>query len=50
MSNNIIGQNKKQILSTLTDDYVEFGHWLYVPSLKILLSFKRQICQSIEML
>lgn len=43
----IIGQLKSEILKSLTSEYVEFGHWVYIPSLQTLLSFKNQICLEI---
>lgn len=46
----IIGQYKADILVHLNDDYVEFGCWLYIPKLRVLLSFQRQICASIEIM
>lgn len=43
----IIGQLKSDILKNLNTDYVEFGFWIYIPSLQTLLSFKNQICLEI---
>lgn len=47
MPQSIIGQVKSEILKSLTSEYVEFGHWVYIPSLQTLLSFKNQICLEI---
>lgn len=44
----IIGQLKSDILKNLNTDYVEFGFWIYIPSLKTLLSFDKQICQTMQ--
>ena len=43
---NIIGQYKSDILARRGAEYVEFGFWVYVPKFGVLISFDKQICQS----
>lgn len=42
----LLGKPKSAILA-LFDDCIEFGYWLYVPTLGVVLSFDKQICASI---
>ncbi|MBE9578859.1 MULTISPECIES: hypothetical protein [Moraxella] len=45
----LIGKPKSAILDEFKqDDCVEFLHWLYVPKLKLLMSFHRQVCAGVE--
>lgn len=39
-----IGCLKSDILQRLGGAYVEFGHWVYLPEHRLLLSFDRQRC------
>lgn len=50
MPNTLIGQYKSDILPLLKDEYVEFGYWLYIPKFKLLLGFKKQICETMQTL
>lgn len=44
-----LGKSKATLLDEFTqDDCVEFMHWLYVPKLKLLLSFHKQVCAGVE--
>ncbi|WP_315043310.1 hypothetical protein ACGTJS_09155 [Faucicola mancuniensis] len=50
-NNHYIGQNKTDIVKKLLNlkvDYVEFVHWLAVPTLGLLLKFDKQICYQIS--
>lgn len=50
MTTTIIGRYKADIIAMLTDEYVEFGYWLYIPKLKVLLGFNKQICETMQIL
>lgn len=41
-----IGHTKSTI-KQLGEPYVEFAGWLYLPKKQLLLSFEKQLCQSI---
>lgn len=45
-----VGKPKSAIICQLTQDYIEFLHWLYVPSVGVVLSFDKQICCGIDAL
>lgn len=47
--NHLIGQPKSAIFAKFTDG-VEFLHWLYLPTIGVLLSFDKQICCQITRL
>ena len=42
----LLGKPKSAIL-VLFDDCIEFGYWLYVPTLGVVLSFDKQVCASV---
>ena len=46
----MLGLPKSQIIGQLTERYVEFGVWLYVPALSVLLSFDKQCCVAVDWL
>lgn len=41
-----LGKSKSSIIAD-TKHYIEFLHWLYLPSLGVVLSFDKQICYQI---
>lgn len=50
---NYIGLSKIQIvhqLDLVSEHYVEFAHWLYIPALSVLLSFEKQCCANMQWL
>ncbi len=47
--NMLLGKSKSTILAYFAkDDCVEFLHWLYVPTLGMVLSFDKQICSDVS--
>lgn len=45
-----IGLAKSDIIKQLTEQYVEFANWLYLPTLHLLLSFEKQQCMEVKLL
>jgi hypothetical protein len=49
--NNLIGFSRHYCAQTLTSqgvDSIEFGHWLAIPSQRLLLVFRHQQCVAID--
>ncbi|WP_201566951.1 MULTISPECIES: hypothetical protein [unclassified Psychrobacter] len=49
--NNLIGFSRHHCAQTLTSqgvDSIEFGHWLAIPSQRLLLVFRHQQCVAID--
>lgn len=42
-THSFLGKSKSAIMTNFTDS-VEFLHWLYLPTLGLVLSFDKQIC------
>lgn len=40
---NFLGKSKSVIMANFHDS-IEFLHWLYLPTLGIILSFEKQVC------
>ncbi|MDN3501118.1 hypothetical protein QL982_00030 [Psychrobacter sp. 5A.1] len=48
---NLIGQSRHHCSQTLSSqgvDSIEFGHWLAIPSQRLLLVFRHQQCVAID--
>jgi len=51
LTNNLIGFSRyhcTQALSNQGIDSIEFGHWLAIPSQRLLLVFRHQQCVAID--
>ncbi|MBA6243817.1 MULTISPECIES: hypothetical protein [Psychrobacter] len=49
--NNLIGLSRHHCAQTLSSegfDSIEFGHWLAIPSQRLLLVFRHQQCVAID--
>lgn len=46
----MIGLSKAEIINQLSEQYIEFAHWLYIPALSLLLSFEKQRCMGVQLL
>ena len=47
----LLGQNRRHCAQTLSNqgiDSIEFGHWLAIPSQRLLLVFRHQQCVAID--
>ncbi len=47
----LLGQNRHHCAHTLSNqgiDSIEFGHWLAIPSQRLLLVFRHQQCVAID--
>ncbi len=47
----LLGQNRHHCAQTLSNqgiDSIEFGHWLAIPSQRLLLVFRHQQCVAID--
>ncbi|MBO1529608.1 hypothetical protein J3492_00070 [Psychrobacter sp. F1192] len=47
----LLGQNRHRCAQALSDqgiDSIEFGHWLAIPSQRLLLVFRHQHCVAID--
>ena len=47
----LLGQNRRHCAQTLSNqgiDSIEFGHWLAIPSQRLLLIFRHQQCVAID--
>lgn len=46
-----LGESKPVILAYFAKDgCIEFLHWLYVPTLGVILSFDKQVCSHVELI
>ena len=43
MNDHFIGK-PKTVIASFFEDYIEFAHWLYIPTLNLLFAFDRQLC------
>lgn len=50
MPYHFIGMSKAHITQIIGKGYIEFGKWLYIPTLNLLLVFAHQQCQSVQYL